>query len=196
MAPPKNRIRKFHRRSKNGCSTCKQRHVRCDERKPLWYAPLSHLPCPCPLNNARAPQLPLVKRPARGGPAHKTLLPSNDYLTSASAQTVCRPARTVYIQTLNLMRSLNQVLFQSLDLGPSSPSFRLQKPPSSPMSSQTSHLPASHATTRCRQCHNGSGTNASSLLRFRDHLTDTIPSHCLLRQRSDSGRKGTEPMQV
>ncbi|KAK1674466.1 hypothetical protein BDP55DRAFT_694568 [Colletotrichum godetiae] len=35
MAPPKNRIRKFHRRSKNGCSTCKQRHVRCDERKPL-----------------------------------------------------------------------------------------------------------------------------------------------------------------
>ncbi|KAL0931016.1 C6 transcription factor [Colletotrichum truncatum] len=35
MAPPKNRVRKFHRRSKNGCSTCKQRHVRCDERKPL-----------------------------------------------------------------------------------------------------------------------------------------------------------------
>ncbi|KAK1457627.1 hypothetical protein CCUS01_09741 [Colletotrichum cuscutae] len=35
MAPPKNRIRKVHRRSKNGCSTCKQRHVRCDERKPL-----------------------------------------------------------------------------------------------------------------------------------------------------------------
>ncbi|KAK7436130.1 hypothetical protein Landi51_12664 [Colletotrichum acutatum] len=27
MAPPKNRIRKFHRRSKNGCSTCKQRHT-------------------------------------------------------------------------------------------------------------------------------------------------------------------------
>ncbi|KAF6809978.1 C6 transcription factor [Colletotrichum sojae] len=35
MAPPKNRVRKFHRRSKNGCSTCKLRHVRCDERKPL-----------------------------------------------------------------------------------------------------------------------------------------------------------------
>ncbi|KDN66496.1 putative conserved hypothetical protein [Colletotrichum sublineola] len=35
MAPPKNRVRKFHRRSKNGCSTCKKRHVRCDERKPL-----------------------------------------------------------------------------------------------------------------------------------------------------------------
>ncbi|GJC95664.1 C6 transcription factor [Colletotrichum higginsianum] len=35
MAPPKSRVRKFHRRSKNGCTTCKQRHVRCDERKPL-----------------------------------------------------------------------------------------------------------------------------------------------------------------
>ncbi|KAK1999940.1 hypothetical protein LX36DRAFT_573225 [Colletotrichum falcatum] len=35
MAPPKNRVRKFHRRSKNGCTTCKGRHVRCDERKPL-----------------------------------------------------------------------------------------------------------------------------------------------------------------
>ncbi|KAL2752613.1 hypothetical protein ACRALDRAFT_1058468 [Sodiomyces alcalophilus JCM 7366] len=35
MAPPKSRVRKFHRRSKNGCSSCKRRHVRCDERKPL-----------------------------------------------------------------------------------------------------------------------------------------------------------------
>lgn len=42
MAPPKSRVRKFHRRSKNGCTTCKQRHVRCDERKPLWYASLCH----------------------------------------------------------------------------------------------------------------------------------------------------------
>lgn len=38
MAPPKYRVRKFHRRSKNGCTTCKKRHVRCDERRPLWYA--------------------------------------------------------------------------------------------------------------------------------------------------------------
>ncbi|KAF3355830.1 hypothetical protein VdG1_06568 [Verticillium dahliae VDG1] len=35
MAPPKTRVRKFHRRSKNGCVVCKERHVRCDERKPL-----------------------------------------------------------------------------------------------------------------------------------------------------------------
>ncbi|OHE96046.1 hypothetical protein CORC01_08583 [Colletotrichum orchidophilum] len=54
MAPPKDRIRKFHRRSKNGCSTCKQRHVRCDERKPLWYASVSFSLSLCP------PQLPLV----------------------------------------------------------------------------------------------------------------------------------------
>lgn len=39
MAPPKDkeRKRKFHRRSKNGCTRCKARHVRCDEQKPLWY---------------------------------------------------------------------------------------------------------------------------------------------------------------
>ncbi|KAH6897230.1 hypothetical protein B0T10DRAFT_180450 [Thelonectria olida] len=35
MAPPKERKRRFHRRSKNGCQTCKRRHVRCDEQKPL-----------------------------------------------------------------------------------------------------------------------------------------------------------------
>ncbi|KAH6998788.1 hypothetical protein BKA56DRAFT_627019 [Ilyonectria sp. MPI-CAGE-AT-0026] len=35
MAPPKDRKRRFHRRSKNGCQTCKRRHVRCDEQKPL-----------------------------------------------------------------------------------------------------------------------------------------------------------------
>jgi len=35
MAPPKERKRKFHRRSKNGCYTCKQRHVRCDESVPI-----------------------------------------------------------------------------------------------------------------------------------------------------------------
>ncbi|CAJ0553467.1 Ff.00g119790.m01.CDS01 [Fusarium sp. VM40] len=37
MAPPKEkeRKRKFHRRSKNGCTRCKARHVRCDEQKPL-----------------------------------------------------------------------------------------------------------------------------------------------------------------
>ncbi|KFH49005.1 Sterol regulatory element-binding protein-like protein [Hapsidospora chrysogenum ATCC 11550] len=35
MAPPKERKRKFHRRSKTGCQICKKRHVRCDERKPL-----------------------------------------------------------------------------------------------------------------------------------------------------------------
>ncbi|RNJ55641.1 hypothetical protein D7B24_008350 [Verticillium nonalfalfae] len=35
MAPPKTRVRKFHRRSKNGCIVCKERHVRCDERQPL-----------------------------------------------------------------------------------------------------------------------------------------------------------------
>ncbi|KAH7328595.1 hypothetical protein B0I35DRAFT_22233 [Stachybotrys elegans] len=35
MAQQKERQRKFHRRSKNGCQACKKRHVRCDERQPL-----------------------------------------------------------------------------------------------------------------------------------------------------------------
>ncbi|KAF4999454.1 hypothetical protein FGRMN_2476 [Fusarium graminum] len=45
MAPPKEkeRKRKFHRRSKNGCTRCKARHVRCDEQKPLWYVKLPGL---------------------------------------------------------------------------------------------------------------------------------------------------------
>lgn len=196
MAPPKNRIRKFHRRSKNGCSTCKLRHVRCDERKPLWYASLPRLPRPCPLDNAHAPQLPLATCPVHREPTDRTLLPSNGCLTSALAQTVCRAARTAYILTLNLTRRLNHILFQDPDLGPSQPLSRLKKPPSLPMSCQTSHLPASHATTRCRQRRNGSGTNVSRLLCFRGHLTDIMPSHRLLCQRPDSGRKGTEPMQV
>lgn len=37
MTPPIVRKRKFHRRSKDGCKKCKSRHVRCDERQPLWY---------------------------------------------------------------------------------------------------------------------------------------------------------------
>lgn len=42
MAPSKDRKRKFHRRSKYGCQTCKKRHVRCDEHKPLWYVQITH----------------------------------------------------------------------------------------------------------------------------------------------------------
>ncbi|KAI5868179.1 hypothetical protein GGS23DRAFT_608753 [Durotheca rogersii] len=36
------RQRKFHRRSRNGCSTCKNKHIRCDERKPLCTYCLRH----------------------------------------------------------------------------------------------------------------------------------------------------------
>ncbi|KAI0115236.1 hypothetical protein F4814DRAFT_313023 [Daldinia grandis] len=36
------RQRKFHRRSRNGCSTCKTKHIRCDERKPLCTYCLRH----------------------------------------------------------------------------------------------------------------------------------------------------------
>jgi hypothetical protein len=36
------RQRKFHRRSRNGCSVCKQKHIRCDERKPLCTYCLRH----------------------------------------------------------------------------------------------------------------------------------------------------------
>ncbi|KAI0480082.1 hypothetical protein GGR56DRAFT_252573 [Xylariaceae sp. FL0804] len=35
MAQRHHRQRKFHRRSRNGCSTCKAKHIRCDERRPL-----------------------------------------------------------------------------------------------------------------------------------------------------------------
>lgn len=30
------RKRRSHKRSRNGCLTCKQRHIRCDELKPIW----------------------------------------------------------------------------------------------------------------------------------------------------------------
>ncbi|OIW33764.1 hypothetical protein CONLIGDRAFT_191062 [Coniochaeta ligniaria NRRL 30616] len=34
-APQKPRQRRYHQRSRNGCITCKKRHVRCDEARPL-----------------------------------------------------------------------------------------------------------------------------------------------------------------
>jgi hypothetical protein len=55
MAPPKERKRKFHRRSKQGCLTCKTRHVRCDERKPLCtYCLQSGRECVYPVVSERA----------------------------------------------------------------------------------------------------------------------------------------------
>ncbi|KAI1505438.1 hypothetical protein F5X99DRAFT_415898 [Biscogniauxia marginata] len=36
------RQRRFHRRSRNGCSTCKAKHIRCDEKKPLCTYCLRH----------------------------------------------------------------------------------------------------------------------------------------------------------
>ncbi|OTB06783.1 hypothetical protein M426DRAFT_9216 [Hypoxylon sp. CI-4A] len=36
------RQRRFHRRSRNGCSTCKAKHIRCDERRPLCTYCLRH----------------------------------------------------------------------------------------------------------------------------------------------------------
>ncbi|KAI1737614.1 hypothetical protein F4680DRAFT_209345 [Xylaria scruposa] len=32
---PELRVRRYHSRSRNGCTTCKMKHIRCDERKPL-----------------------------------------------------------------------------------------------------------------------------------------------------------------
>lgn len=32
--------RKSHTKSRNGCKTCKKRHIRCDETFPQWYAPI------------------------------------------------------------------------------------------------------------------------------------------------------------
>lgn len=31
--------RKSHTKSRNGCKTCKRRHIRCDETFPQWYVP-------------------------------------------------------------------------------------------------------------------------------------------------------------
>ncbi|KAF7548421.1 hypothetical protein G7046_g8684 [Stylonectria norvegica] len=43
MAPPKERKRRFHRRSKNGCQTCKKRHVRTVARpSPKLRVPVRH----------------------------------------------------------------------------------------------------------------------------------------------------------
>ncbi|KAI0393105.1 hypothetical protein F5Y17DRAFT_325377 [Xylariaceae sp. FL0594] len=36
------RQRRFHRRSRNGCVTCKAKHIRCDEQKPLCSFCLRH----------------------------------------------------------------------------------------------------------------------------------------------------------
>lgn len=32
------RRRRFHHRSRNGCLTCRARHVRCDQVRPTWYS--------------------------------------------------------------------------------------------------------------------------------------------------------------
>ena len=37
------RRRRFHRRSRNGCLTCRARHIRCDQVRPAWYS------CPFPM---------------------------------------------------------------------------------------------------------------------------------------------------
>ena len=34
------RQRKEHTKSRGGCITCKQRHIRCDQRRPVWYVSL------------------------------------------------------------------------------------------------------------------------------------------------------------
>ncbi|KAI0167953.1 hypothetical protein BJ166DRAFT_496224 [Pestalotiopsis sp. NC0098] len=36
------RQRKFHRRSRNGCTVCKRKHIRCDERRPICTYCLRH----------------------------------------------------------------------------------------------------------------------------------------------------------
>lgn len=39
IQPSGRRQRRPHTRSKNGCSTCKKRRVRCGEERPIWYVP-------------------------------------------------------------------------------------------------------------------------------------------------------------
>ncbi|KAJ5491331.1 hypothetical protein N7539_002898 [Penicillium diatomitis] len=65
--------RRSHTKSRNGCKTCKRRHIRCDETFPQWYAHTSMdrnctkhncrcdyqdipLPLPLPLDHATIPQ--------------------------------------------------------------------------------------------------------------------------------------------
>lgn len=35
--PPPRRTRREHSKSRNGCTVCKRRHVRCDQGRPIWY---------------------------------------------------------------------------------------------------------------------------------------------------------------
>jgi hypothetical protein len=38
--PP--RSRRLHTRSRAGCITCRKRHVKCDEARPIWYVEANH----------------------------------------------------------------------------------------------------------------------------------------------------------
>ncbi|KAK3944567.1 hypothetical protein QBC46DRAFT_251676 [Diplogelasinospora grovesii] len=76
MCPQKQRQRRYHRRSRNGCTTCKKRHVRCDEKKPLCTNCLrSGGECGYP-DQAAAPPVPEIapkteKADARTGLGHQ-----------------------------------------------------------------------------------------------------------------------------
>ncbi len=51
---PGERKRRHHHRSRNGCISCKQRHMRCDESKPFWLVkPKSFQPDPMIIVSSR-----------------------------------------------------------------------------------------------------------------------------------------------
>ncbi len=37
------RRRKYHRRLRGGCQSCRDRHIRCDQSKPYWYVEMFYL---------------------------------------------------------------------------------------------------------------------------------------------------------
>ncbi|CRK13701.1 hypothetical protein BN1723_001961 [Verticillium longisporum] len=110
MAPPKTRVRKFHRRSKNGCVVCKERHVRCDERQPLCTNCLQNgTQCryPPPAEAKRKPTPPdaVLVRPTVT-PSPTSLLPTShafagfgkDYQLSNKSKWLFHHFRTFYVR--------------------------------------------------------------------------------------------------
>ncbi|KAI8626801.1 hypothetical protein F5Y19DRAFT_190089 [Xylariaceae sp. FL1651] len=89
------RQRRFHRRSRNGCVTCKAKHIRCDEKKPLCTFCLRHGgPCQYPAeSNSSSTNTPARQEPTSTpeepqnpvgeygfGPAHLHAVPVDPFL--------------------------------------------------------------------------------------------------------------------
>ncbi|KAF4465047.1 hypothetical protein FALBO_8106 [Fusarium albosuccineum] len=58
---PQQRTRKSHTRSRTGCLTCRKRHRRCDEQRPIW--PCEYPTPGLPLRERRKPALPGEQQP-------------------------------------------------------------------------------------------------------------------------------------